>query len=175
MKIVESNSYLVAELALPYDHTKFFKVYKSDHFGYIFRPMNLASCLGTYYPANNYFTENARRMVFPNTNANRNPLFDECSLNRLTELVSLYIDFSHEDNDKITIATEFNSWVKEKVLPFLLADESPVKVKEPTERELLEKLAEVVDVRAEDLLNAILHLREEKFRERQADLKEILS
>ena len=47
--------------------------------------------------------------------------------------------------------------------------------KEPTERELLEKLAEVVDVRAEDLLNAILHLREEKFRERQADLKEILS
>ena len=47
-------------------------------------------------------------------------------------------------------------------------------IKEPTERELLEKLAEAVDVRAEDLLNAILHLREEKFRERQADLKEIL-
>jgi len=97
------------------------------------------------------------------------------ALNRLTELVSLYIDFSHEDNDKITIATEFNVWVKDKVLPFFLADESPVKVKEPAERGLLEKLAEVVDVRTEDLLNAILHLREDNFRERQADLKEILS
>lgn len=48
-------------------------------------------------------------------------------------------------------------------------------IKEPTERELLEKLAEVVDVRAEDLLNAILDLREENFSKRQADLKEILS
>ncbi len=80
MKVIDSKSYLVAELALPYDHTKFFRVYKSDHLGYLFRPMNLASCLNTQYPTNNYFTKNARRMVFPNTNANRNPLFDECSL-----------------------------------------------------------------------------------------------
>ena len=175
MKTVESNSYLVAELALPYDHTKFFKVYKSDHFGYIFRPMNLADCLNTQYLDNDCFTENIQHFSFHNL-VSPDPLFDEARLVNLLEALDNYLGKMDMTSDKAAPYTKwFYLWAKDKVLPFFLADESPVKVKEPTERELLEKLAEVVDVRAEDLLNAILHLREENFNDRQADLKEILS
>jgi len=172
MKTINTESYPVAYFLLPYDHKNYFNVYKSDILGYLFTPINLASCLGTEYPADNVFTNIIRRIgVF---NSGKSALHHECNLYSLTELVTMYIDWLSEGDDK-AIASEFNVWAKGKIEPFFFADESPVKVKEPTERELLEKLAEVVDVRAEDLLNAILHLREENFSERQADLKEILS